>query len=501
MPDAPAKTEFGDPDVDSIWGLLQGSAERTEVDVSGGASISPSATVEKEFPVERELHGEFPQPEDTTETVHQKELVFSIISCGPWRRVGRFPFILSSCSEASIPCSTPLTVADQLWAQLYDEDGEEVCDTGLVSMVDEDWACLNCAGDGSADPRSTRLLSCTKECGRGWSVSFDVKQLPEGSSVSHVLRFVRVAKSRSSVSHTCEHEHYHSSIVLRASDVKDCLDCTDAAACKEASLTPSRIISGIGQRSSMHDVLQRLALLDEAQLPARLLQPGLWTSMSRGVSMQGEIQRGQMNVTEDCLEHASAAFRQSGFSMLEGLAWEQAGISPQAVAATVQSLGCHGFPPVFIFMYDEPWLLFEKLFKVAADVLCCGAVEMDSAVFAWALRPAGQDGAVGSNFSRPHRDCSYDACHTELGSPSAMSVWIPLVHVTTDSGCMYVVPSEPVNDPLFDKSTDSRHMCPDQQLPWAHIKPLPCSAGDVLLWQGNLIHWGSACSKNAVHLE
>merc|ERR1712194_121657 len=178
------------------------------------------------------------------------------------------------------------------------------------------------------------------------------------------------------------------------------------------------------------------------------------------------------------------------------MGWEQAGISPQVVAATMQSLGHHGFPPVFIFMYDEPWLLFEQLFKVAASVLGCSAVEMDAAVFAWALRPAGEDGAVGSSFSRPHRDCSYDACHTEIGKPSALSVWIPLVHVTTDNGCMYVVPSE--HDPLFDKSKDSRHMCPDQQMPWAHIQPLPCSAGDVLMWQGNLIHWGSSCSKNVV---
>merc|ERR1712194_472615 len=99
-------------------------------------------------------------------------------------------------------------------------------------------------------------------------------------------------------------------------------------------------------------------------------------------------------------------------------------------------------------MYDEPWLLFEQLFKVVGDLLGCDAVEMDTSVFAWALQPVGDHGAVGSNFGRPHRDCTYNACHTADGAPNALSVWMPVVPVTIDSGCMYVVPSE--HDPLFD---------------------------------------------------
>ena len=57
---------------------------------------------------------------------------------------------------------------------------------------------------------------------------------------------------------------------------------------------------------------------------------------------------------------------------------------------------------------------------------------------------------VGVNFGTPHRDITYSNCHgAEDGKPDILSLWIPVVPVSTENGCMYVIPRE--NDPQFDK--------------------------------------------------
>merc|ERR1711933_201756 len=131
---------------------------------------------------------------------------------------------------------------------------------------------------------------------------------------------------------------------------------------------------------------------------------------------------------------------------------------------------------VFIFMYDQAWLLWERLFDAMAGVLRCDRVEMDTSVFAWALEAENCSGAaVGSNFGRPHRDDSYSDCHTADGKLTIATVWVPLVPVTATSGCMYVVPAN--HDPLFTEAANPLHMQPEWSLPWQYIRPLSCSAG------------------------
>ena len=77
--------------------------------------------------------------------------------------------------------------------------------------------------------------------------------------------------------------------------------------------------------------------------------------------------------------------------------------------------------------------------------------------YAWALdKPSiAKAGAkakekVGTNFGVPHRDITYKNCHSPVdGSPDILSLWIPVVDVDTDNGCMYVIPRE--RDPQFSK--------------------------------------------------
>jgi len=57
---------------------------------------------------------------------------------------------------------------------------------------------------------------------------------------------------------------------------------------------------------------------------------------------------------------------------------------------------------------------------------------------------------------------------------------------------MMVVPAE--SDPLFSRSTHPEHMKPEASRSWEVAVALPASAGEVLMWRPNTIHWGEACT-------
>merc|ERR1740121_962410 len=146
-------------------------------------------------------------------------------------------------------------------------------------------------------------------------------------------------------------------------------------------------------------------------------------------------------------------------------------------------------------MYDQAWLLLLELFAVAAAALGTVAVDMSLTVFAWALQPGPGLGRVGGNFGQPHRDQKHSACHTADGRLSMLTVWVPLVPVTVESGCMHVLPAE--CDPLLASPEDPRHMRPDADAALALGEPLPCEAGDALMWGSSTVHWGGPCSEEA----
>ncbi|CAE8733538.1 unnamed protein product, partial [Polarella glacialis] len=92
------------------------------------------------------------------------------------------------------------------------------------------------------------------------------------------------------------------------------------------------------------------------------------------------------------------------YSRLHSLQRADVGVSLQALADTIESLHSQGFPPVFIFMYDQVWLLLLQLFDLVAVMLGSSEIEMSLAVFAWALQSGISGQRVGSNFGQPHHD-------------------------------------------------------------------------------------------------
>ena len=226
-----------------------------------------------------------------------------------------------------------------------------------------------------------------------------------------------------------------------------------------------------------------------------------------------------------------------------------------SLAEVIRRLKAHGYPPVFVLMYDQAWLLCERLWGDLAAVMRRDAdeIELDASVFAWALERSCDDAGsgngsigngsrggggggggggsvggssggsaaaggvtatrpIGANFGTPHRDSTYDECHdAATGAATSVAVWVALVRVSERSGCMHVVPR--AADPLFARSDHPRHMQPDRALATttggggggggggadgvSPAVPLPAAAGDALMWVPNLIHWGGACLLGA----
>lgn len=382
------------------------------------------------------------------------------------------PVLLSSAREASLRCAAALhsVKASYLHAQLNDDSGEVLCDSGLVPLCSDDWVCLSSEPLGRGNATVSRLLSYTVEDASGWVLVFDMR---ERSDTVSVLTFVRVMKCTPSVAHdvAAKGDQVYESSVDGDVQPSDALDW-------EGNSTQSFVLRMFRKPA--------MAMLD----------PSFWNSMACGcISATGRLPEilEFLKLCDADLQTSHSELGVHGYSKLGRLPWIDIGISLTALSDTIERLRKHGFPPVFVFMYDETWLLLAHMFRVAAQVLKSEDVHMSLSVFAWALHSGeGSGKRVGSNFGEPHRDQAYDSCHTDEGSLSMLTTWIPLVPVTEHSGCMYAVPAD--CDPLLRCEDHPLYMRPGHDAVHSIGQPVPCEAGEVLSWRADLVHWGSSCS-------
>ena len=173
------------------------------------------------------------------------------------------------------------------------------------------------------------------------------------------------------------------------------------------------------------------------------------------------------------------------------------------VLKLIRKLGEAKWPPVFAFMYDEPWSIIRCVWEKVEQLLG-GPCVLEPSFTAFHLnhrKSQNQEKYMGNNFALPHRDYTYADSVFSDGTPKKLSVWIPLNRVTTENGCMYVVPRE--FDGNFDKDGAYEHLqvltegglkgTQFLHFPLNGIKPLPGDAGSLMCWYGNAIHWGSSC--------
>lgn len=194
---------------------------------------------------------------------------------------------------------------------------------------------------------------------------------------------------------------------------------------------------------------------------------------------------------------------------------------------TIKNLRKEGFPPSFIFVYDEIWFdIIINLFDVYSILLNDDNVHMESDLNCWSLqRPAHAPGYsstseiptpyIGQSFNQSHRDMKYSNCHDiDTEAFTSLNCWIPLnpIGATNRNGCMNVVPVE--YDDFFYDYTHIYHMQTKKTLQFMddnnkelakdNIEVIPyhrelvCKAGDVCTWVPSLIHWGGKCQHECI---
>ena len=310
---------------------------------------------------------------------------------------------------------------------------------------------------------------------------------------------------------------------------------------------------GKAQTSRLYAHLEAIASRDAGAL-ARLLLPSTWAPHACGNSMLACESPGWARPTAETKQEiftpaartsAEAQLGARGCTVVENRTADASSstnplLNPhqptfhwgadyerilRRVDATMDSLKSAGWPPVFVFLFDEPWLLIDRLYELVGPVLGEDCL-LEASIYAWALsrsKPsrvgdvattADADAEVGGNFAVPHRDNSFADCNFPDGTPSHLSLWMCVNDVGLDNGCMHVLPKD--SDGRFHLTKDYWHervafpgagqvnnaaKPPTEQLvvnfPMHKALPMPAPRGSVLLWQPNCIHWGSSCSPSS----
>ncbi|MEH6402240.1 MAG: phytanoyl-CoA dioxygenase family protein [Sneathiella sp.] len=142
-------------------------------------------------------------------------------------------------------------------------------------------------------------------------------------------------------------------------------------------------------------------------------------------------------------------------------------------------------PPAYLYIYDQPWALFESLRHLIGHLLGTEYALLPN-LWAWHLRKPGATGWP------PHRDCDSETVFS-VGPDQmlmSLSLWVPLTNVDQENGCIFVVAREDEKNLEHDQELELEMLTP-------YATPLPVPAGSVLGWPQDLIHWGGVYSEGA----
>ena len=141
----------------------------------------------------------------------------------------------------------------------------------------------------------------------------------------------------------------------------------------------------------------------------------------------------QKDIFNPSVAHQSySSLDKRGFLILQPdiFEWDNFDVDFKAIAQTMNNLCDAGWPPVFIFLYDQPWKMCSRLFDVMRPLLNDTEAVLEASMYAWALdkpiESPNDKEKVGTNFGVPHRDITFKNCHNPVdGSPDILSLWIP----------------------------------------------------------------------------
>lgn len=189
-----------------------------------------------------------------------------------------------------------------------------------------------------------------------------------------------------------------------------------------------------------------------------------------------------------------------------------------AMASCIVTLRQHGWPGVFVFLFDEPWLLMQRLASTMRGIFGEDAMMLQ---VLWAYHVDYNDKTHGEKAGWfPHRDRPWHK--PEYGPlrprpdtwPPSMNVWVPLTTAAADNGCMYILPKthdEELAHAIVNSEAAARHknatgedmVVQSRPTPFEAraVRSLPAEPGQFMGWDGDVLHWGSQAHEDTVHAK
>ena len=209
-------------------------------------------------------------------------------------------------------------------------------------------------------------------------------------------------------------------------------------------------------------------------------EKSFWQNLNPELHICDEVflKQDVFHFRQKVLDYVKDQIQNKGYFHIDPLEWL---VPISSLAQTIDRLRKNKIQPVFCFVYDEYWLLFYQLHQLIYSVL--GDYVKLSAFWAWHVDPSKSESGWGI-----HRDQAGSL--DKKGNPQHLSIWIPLTEATKLNGCIHVVPAD--KDPAYNIQTANRNSFDRND-----VTVLAATAGSVLGWTGELIHWGGTASPAA----
>ncbi len=156
------------------------------------------------------------------------------------------------------------------------------------------------------------------------------------------------------------------------------------------------------------------------------------------------------------------------------------------LAVGVRRLVAYGYPPTFILMYDEVWLVGDHINTIMT------ATSGNNPIgdwFVFYVDPLADNGYMPGP---PHRDrpsAGLESFRQPGGEPKYCSVWVALTEASPESSCLYVVPR--INDDGYVGPGDCIARSGEGSPNWQNFVAQPLQVGGMLAFSHRLLHWGS----------
>lgn len=167
----------------------------------------------------------------------------------------------------------------------------------------------------------------------------------------------------------------------------------------------------------------------------------------------------------------------------DGIATLATAVAPatqRALHAAIEQLAARDLPATFVYLFDDAWRLAEDL-RARVSRAFGREYRLVEDVWAWRIAPGEGRGWTA------HRGIAHE--RLDRAAPEILNLWVALSDVEANRACMHAIPLG--DDPAYPGALDAIDAPPGA------VRVLPLAAGDALVWNANVLHWGGVCAPDA----